>query len=436
MTELALLYDAVYIIATMFYLPYYLVCLLLGKKSRSGFLMRIGIYPKEITERLRVGRFIWVHAVSVGEVITSSPMLNALRKSFPELSLLISTITPTGYQIAKRLASEKDAAIYLPLDFSFLVSKVQRKVNLSCLLIFETEIWPNLIAYTRRRGVPVIVMNGRISPVSYRRYRFARFLVRPMLQQVDLYCMQTQRDADYVISLGAPSERVFVTGNIKYDMAATESLSVQEMDEVRRKLSLRMEEILLVGGSTHRGEEDIIFDVYRRLKTKYSNLRLLVAPRHVERVSEVENIALRYGLRTVRFSGAEEVQEGDNVIILDMMGRLRLLYSVATVVFVGGSLIPHGGQNMIEPASFGKPVIFGPHIFNFHEVADHLLRDGAAYMVHNKQELYEAVDRLLRNADEREKLGSRAKTIVMKNIGATSRNMNLMEKMGTHPIFK
>jgi 3-deoxy-D-manno-octulosonic-acid transferase len=336
----------------------------------------------------------------VGEVAAIRSLKDRLKSAFPSCDMVVSTVTPSGNELARKTAGERETVIYLPVDISFVVSGILRRINPKALVIAETEIWPNLILACHNRKIPVAVVNGRISGRAFKRYKIIRFLLRRLLDKIDVVCAQTEADGEKFVSLGAPRAKVKVTGNTKYCNTDYADLK-KDYAEFRKKLGVREGEAVLVAGSTHAGEEEIVIGIFRKLAGEFDNLRLIIAPRHVERAADVKKLA-----------------RGLNASVIDRIGALMDAYAIADIVFVGGSLVRHGGQNIIEPAVFSKPVIFGPHMFNFEGVAAEFLRGGAAIQVDGAPSLEAALRRLLRDGRERARLGENARSVVLKNQGA------------------
>jgi len=425
-----ILYDLVFILLFVVWLPFYGFRALFRKKYQGGLLQRFGIFPRQLDEKLRLGVDVWLHAVSVGEVLAARPILERLRKEFPSLKIAVSTITRTGNDVADSLAGDDDVVVYLPLDISFIIKRVLNRFRPKVFLMMETELWPNLIYALSKFRIPVCLLNARISSRSFRGYKKIRFIIKGVLRRIDLLAMQTQKDAQRVVALGAPPDRVKVTGNTKFDLAGLEKVSQQEQRRLRDSLGLNEEDKLFACGSTHRGEEEILLAVYKDLIAQYPDLRLLIAPRHLERTGAIEKLIDEFNFSSVRSSrlSGGRIAAG-RIIILDKIGVLRSLYSIATLVFVGGSLIPHGGQSVIEPAAFAKPVIFGPYMFNFQEAVDGLLEEKAAIMVQGQNQLLSVCREVLSSPEKRASLGQKAKDVVEKLSGATEKNMELIRDL-------
>jgi len=313
--------------------------------------MRLGCYPASVTDRLAGRRAIWVHAVSVGEVQAAGPLLQLLAQAYPQDPLVLSSITPGGFELASRQLDGRVIPVYFPLDLRCSVDRALETLRPRILLLMESELWPTVIRLTKARGVPVAVVNGRLSARAFARYHWVRPVVGAMLNRVDLFLMQSQADANRLLELGVRPERVQVAGNLKWDA----SLKVRPEPEAIRGLAGRLRltgQTVLVAGSTHRGEEGVILDAYRLLRGAQQDLRLILAPRHLERLEEVEALVRRAGWKPVRLSSGSP--GGWDVGLVDTFGQLPLYYGLATLVFVGGSLIPHGGQNPLEATGLGK----------------------------------------------------------------------------------
>ncbi len=397
-----ILYDAIFLIFAIIYLPY----LFFTKKFHKGLWQRLGLYQNISGSR----GSIWLHAVSVGEVVAIKPLWARLRKEYPSKRILISTITRTGNEIARKFANDNETVFYLPLDLSFVIDTVLRRIRPDVLVIAETEIWPNLIGRCFKKGVPVVLVNGRISDKAFGRYRLFKFLFSGLLTKITSICARSGQDSDRFIALGALPQRVRISGNIKYCGIGDAGHPVPIAD-VRRKLSIGDRDRVITAGSTHKGEDEIILDVFKKLSQDFKNLRLVIVPRYVERGRDIRKLAQRFP-----------------VSVIDKFGILNELYQIADIVFVGGSLCPHGGHNIIEPAVFSKPVIFGPYMFNFKDVAVEFLKNDAAIEVNNKDELEINLRRLLSDKDKCTKLGAAARKVVLDNQGALEISLNEVKK--------
>ncbi len=389
-------------------------------------------YGRSLGQRL--GRFgeglpreprCWIHAVSVGEAATAVPLVEAITRRWPQLGIVMTTVTPTGARIVADRLAGRAVHRYFPIDLPGPVRRALDAVNPRFFLCMETELWPNLLRALAARGVPSMIANGRISDRSFRRYRLVRFFTARMLAHVRVLAMQSEEDARRIIALGARPERVVVTGNIKSDLIPPEGGG----DALwQRLLGLDDGEPVWVAGSTHRGEEAIVLDVYLHLRARMPTLTLVLAPRHPERVAEVERLVRERRLQPVRRSDLPKSQARGAVIIVDTVGELAQIYRVASVVFVGGSLAPTGGHNMLEPALLRKPVLFGPHTTNFRESAELLLEAEGALVARDGAELEAHMGALLMDAERRRLMGEAAFKAVAGRRGAIKHTLELVER--------
>lgn len=418
-----IIYDFIFLIFALVYLPLYF---LRGKLNR-GFLRRLGFLPAQ----LNLDRPIWIHAVSVGEAMAIKEFLGQLRQAYPGKKLVISTVTTTGNKIAQSLVKQGDFLTYLPLDFSFIVKHVLKKVNPCMFIIAETEIWPNLITCLDKLRVPVVTVNGRISDSSYAGYRLIKFLIQPILRMVKQFCVQSDLDALRLTNLGVDKEKIQVTGNVKFDINLN-LISGADVLAYRAKLWLGQFDKLLVCGSTHPGEEEIIFSAYQELLLGFPNLKLLIAPRHPERSEKVSRLASKRGFLPMFISSISTACPtcmNSPVFILDTIGELLNYYSAADIVFVGGSMVKKGGHNILEPVSLKKPVIFGPHMFNFRVISELFLANQAALRAANSHELASRVKEILNSSLLAEGLVERAYELIIKNRGATHKNIQVIKQI-------
>ena len=386
---------------------------------------RLGYGPQRNTHR-PCG---WIHAVSVGESITATPIVDGLRRLAPGLPLVMTTVTETGARVvAERFRDAVDHR-YFPLDLPAAVRRAVNGINPAFLVCMETELWPNVLRTLAQRGVPVMIANGRVSDRSYPRYRVVRPFLRSVLGDVRVFAMQSDEDARRIIALGAAPERVFVTGNLKHETPPHRTESVEEW---RQRLGLVDTEPLWIAGSTHRGEEEIVITAHARLRERVPDARLLIAPRHPERVPEVVELVKRHGLPVVRRSELSGAAVSGAVIVVDTLGELASIYSVGDVVFVGGSLAPHGGHNVLEPAMHGKPVLFGPHTQNFRESAGMLTARGGGIVVRDRNELEAVLARLLADPKARAAVGTAAREAVRSRPGAVRETLELIRRFLLH----
>ena len=385
-----------------------------GKYLRT-FRERMGRLPVYLN--VDGDRSIWIHAVSVGEVLAARPLITALKERFPAHRVFVSTTTMTGNAVARKSVRGTDGLFYAPFDWPGPVRKALDTLNPALLVLVETELWPNLIHEARRRGTRVAVVNGRVSPRSFSRYRRVRRFLKKVLADVDLFLMQGQAHAQRIREMGAPDERVRVMGNLKFDAVEAarppERLARLLLGDGRRRRPLWL------AGSTVAGEEEIILQAFHRVRERLPGTGLILAPRHPERFSEVPALIEAAGFRCLRRTALDPgVWREGEVVLLDTLGELAQLYPLATVVFVGGSLVPAGGHNILEPAMAGRAVVVGPHMANFQEIADQFKAEDALVEVSSAEELAREVLSLLTDDERRRRLGERARNLIDRNRGA------------------
>lgn len=399
---------------------------------REGIAQRFGWYPDDFFLPLRGRKVFWVHAVSVGEVLSSRLLIQSLRERYPHVAIVFSTVTPTGQAAARRHLEGVDRFIYFPFDLIWVARSVVRKISPALFIFLETEIWPNCLLALSENKTPCVLLNGRLSERGFRRYRKIRFFLSEVFPKISIFLMQTGRDVEKMVDLGAPSDRVELTGNIKYDQAVSKRGS-EGIGSLRAELGLRREEVLAVAGSTHEGEEEAVLEAYSLLIASFPTLVLMIAPRHLERLAGIERLISQKGFGSIRkgsISAAppEEAQRPLRIILLDTLGELDRFYPPADLIFVGGSLVPVGGHNILEPAACRKPILFGPFMANFQEIADQLKGSGGGMEVANGREIGEKMRWLLEHPEEYRKKGESAYQTVLKNLGAVNRNLERISK--------
>jgi 3-deoxy-D-manno-octulosonic-acid transferase len=369
----------------------------------------------------------WLHAVSVGEAIAAAPLVAGLRRLYPELPLVMSTVTATGARVVAERFGGVAAHRYFPLDFPAAVRRTVRAVDPAFFICMETELWPNVLRELGRRGVPTMIANGRLSDRSFERYRLLRPAMRRVLADVRVFGMRSDEDARRIIALGAAPERVVVTGNLKNDATADPPGAA---DLWRRLLGLRAGQRVWIAGSTHKGEEDAVLAAHAAGQSVHPDLALVLAPRHPERVDEVEALVLARGWRAVRRSTLPAAARAARppVIVLDTVGELAQIYTIADAVFVGGSLVPRGGHNVLEPALRRKPVLVGPHTDNFREAAALLVDAGAAIVVTDAASLSMELKALLSDPPIAAKRGDAGAEAVAARHGAVAATLELVER--------
>jgi 3-deoxy-D-manno-octulosonic-acid transferase len=392
-----LLYDFIFLLYALIYLPY----LLLTNRGYAGFGMRFGLFPSQVKKQIKAKANIWVHAVSVGEVMVLDGFIDRFKKRYPSYQVIATVTTKTGYALARERLKDKALVIPSPIDFSFVVGVFVSLIDPKMYIAVETEIWPNLYRKLYLKKIPLAVINGRISDASFGRYKAVRFLLKGILNQVSLWCMQSPRDAKRIMDLGAESSRVVMTGNIKFDEGP------RALDLSYVHFPSGKDELWWVAGSTHPGEEEIVLDVYSKIIKDDPKWRLVIAPRHVQRAPQIRELIARRGLK--------------DVIVIDTIGQLRSLYAKASLVFVGKSLCVGGGHNIIEPAFYGKAIIIGPKCENFRDIVACFKEGNAIVQVKDAHAFEIAVRALCVDASKREALGAAAREVIAANRGATER---------------
>lgn len=389
------------------------------------------IYPENLWEPLKNRPVFWIHAASVGEAAAAAPILEEIRRLLPDAVLAASLITHTGYATAKRLLAKADVLFYLPPDSQGNVRYLINKIKPSVFVAVETELWPNLLKELNEHECSLVLANGRISDQSHWGYPWLGPLLKDMLSRIDLFLMQSEQDADRIRDLGANHQRIIVTGNTKYDNP--QPVWNEEIeDKWRRKFQLANNEVLWIAGSTHPGEEMTILDVFVKLRKDIPTLRLLIAPRKVERSREIEDLAVEKNLTISRRSSEDCDTE---VIILDTIGELAGLYMLADLVYVGGSLVPIGGHNIMEPMSCGKPVLVGPHMENFRAVTEFCLETGAIRQINDGETLFQHAKELLQDKELLHAMGEQGQAVIAINQGVAIRTAEEVAKLW-HPIVK
>ena len=383
--------------------------------ERFGFVPHIPIGQK----------IIWIHSVSVGETLASVPLIKALQERYPTHRCLVTCMTPTGSEQIKAIFLESVEHCYLPYDIPDAVSRFFERVHPSICIIMETELWPNMINGCRKRDIPVILANGRLSDKSARGYKNFRYLVRPMMGQLTGVAAQSSDDALRFSQLGVNKDALSITGNIKFDLIIDET--------VRGKSALLLQEWrgsknrpIILAASTHRGEDEIILEAFAQIKTKFNSVLLVLVPRHPERFDQVEALCLSSGMTVGRRSSGS-IEPFLDVLLGDTMGELVSFFGSCDVAFVGGSLVPTGGHNIIEPAAWGIPILSGPHLFNFAEAAELLVSSGGMVICESAQGLADNFIKIIKDDECRAKMGASSLRVANENRGALNR---LLEMIG------
>ncbi|MFH1117101.1 MAG: 3-deoxy-D-manno-octulosonic acid transferase [Pseudomonadota bacterium] len=410
---------------------YYLPRIALGGKYRRSLGGKLGRLPADFhPDRLHEPR-IWFHAVSVGEVAALTPVVKAVKEVTPTASIVVSTGTETGQDRARESIPEADAFLYLPLDFPVFVNRVVQSIRPDLFVLMETELWPNLIHSLKASGARIALANGRISDRSFPRYKMLKSLFSRTLQSVDLFLMSSDSDGRRIEAMGAPRERIVVTGNTKFD-AALQTMPGDAETQVRRMFDLDHSTRVLVAGSTHPGEHELVLDAYSALASGYPDLVLILVPRHVDKIPLIQS-ALRsrnMGPAFLRSAVDSGESRGDRKIILvDRMGELFRMYSVASAVFMGGSLVPRGGQNIVEPAAWGKMVLFGPSMEDFREAREILMGAGAGIEVTGAEDLSARIRKILEDPEAYGILAKNGRREILSHVGSARRNAGYLSKL-------
>ncbi len=421
-----LLYDLFFLTFGLMYLPY----LFAKGKMHRGFSQKFGFIPSEVKN---LKKPVWIHAVSVGEAVLAAKLAAKIKERFGNIPIAVSTTTQTGRDMIKSSGKGNvDAVFYYPMDLSFVVSRAVGAIDPRVYIMIETELWPNLLRELHSKNIPVILANGRISDSSFTRYARIKFVMWRVLRCIDRFCMQSEKDAEKIEQLGALPQRIFVTGNMKFD-GQEESC---ENRFAKESLGFERDDDIVVAGSTHEPECTIMLDIYKKLRKDHQGgLKLILAPRHVERVDALKGYIKKSGLDYRQFSHVLKDEASFHrrcdVLLVDTIGHLRELYSVATAVFIGGSLTARGGQNPIEAARWGKPVIFGPRMSNFRAISEIFLENEAAVRVKDAGGLEKALKSLLQNPSQQERMAENAKRVIKNHAGAVAKTVEgLKEYMG------
>jgi 3-deoxy-D-manno-octulosonic-acid transferase len=416
-----LLYSFLLTVGFVLFLP---IFLLKREKYFSGFWQRFGKLPAFEQDERKV---LWLHCVSVGETNAAQPLVAELSENFPEYRLVVSTTTKTGQELAKKIFKDKaELVFYFPFDWKFTVRRALRRIKPSVVLLMETEIWFNFLRQTSKSGARIAIVNGRLSEKSFKRFSWIKGTMRRVLHYIDLALMQTRADAKRLIDLGIRSSKVKITGNIKFDQADAENALTEAF---RKRFEFEENSPLIIAASTHAPEETFILQAFKDVwKNSASEKlpRLLIAPRHPERFAEVATLVEKSGFDWVKRTEQEsERDKRAEIILLDSIGELRAVYPLAEIVFVGGSLIPHGGQSILEPALARKAIVTGFYTMNFADIVREFSAQDALVQLPKagEKKLAEIFTELLQDAEKREKLAANAFAMMKKNRGATAKTI-------------
>ena len=426
-----LLYNLAAILVAIIIIPVFMI----RSVREKGFVERIkqslGCFPEGALEPVAKKNCIWVHAASVGEIVATSPLIKEFRKEFPKSPILVSVVTTSGYEMANRIIKDADSIIYFPLDLPFVAASVLRRIHPRIFLNVETELWPNFFMTARQMHIPVMMVNGRISEKSVRRYKYMFSILTDMIGTVKFFAMQSPIDADYIKQLGAPENLVTVTGNTKFDQTYTD-VTPEEREKILNDMGLKDAEGIFLAGSTHRGEEDYVLQAFKAVREKHPKLKLVIAPRELLRTREVISICKRAGFKVgTRTELQKRPPANEDIIILDTIGELGQVYSIGDVIYVGGSLVTHGGHNILEPAAHGKAIIVGHHMENFKDTHALFKNRNACITVNNPEELVEETKKLFDDPAHRKQLEEETLKIVLENRGASRKSAVLLRQVLT-----
>ncbi len=422
MNGILLLYNIAFPFVLIVLLPGFLFRMLRRGKYRHKFGQRFGIYSARVQDKLAVGGWTWIHAVSVGEVIVAQKLIRKLKKREPDLRVVLSTTTSTGFALANSAKSDWLEPIYNPIDFLWTVRRAIRLIRPQRLILVEAEIWPNLTFEAKRAGARLALVNARLSTRSESRYRLVRSIVAPVFNQLDLLCVQEPADAERWAGLGVDPEKIFCSGSIKFDDADDEAQTRRDFRPDLRALGVPDSAPILLAGSTHAGEEKLLGEIVLRLRGSCPGLFFVVVPRHAERGRGVREELTQLGCRVALRSGGEPVEKPDTLLV-NTTGELRDWYDCASVVFVGKSLTAHGGQNPAEAVAAGKAVVVGPNMENFRTLTDQLVRGGGMIQVPDVEVLETALRDLLADPVRCSKLAAAGVQCLAIHRGATARTV-------------
>lgn len=419
------LYDLALCLSALVLVPYYLFRGIRYGKARRGIRERLGRYSPEFRDAVKSRRVVWIHAVSVGETRAAIPLLKALRQKYPDHLLIISNVTETGHEVAGKL-DYVDFCIFFPFDLSWIVQRVLAFVKPEAIILVETELWPNFVRAAKRLGIPVLLVNGRISDRSFPRYLKIGQISETILDCVTVFCMQSAKDGRRIKRLGAPPGRIVITGNLKFDMALP-AMNKLDLDALADVYQTTGDHKIMVAGSTHAGEEQAVLGVFQRLRLKHAGLSLVLVPRHPERCRQVCDEMTKAGIPSVLRTALNENHAPlppEVVLVVDTVGEVLRFYAWSDIVFVGGSLVPVGGHNILEASLAKKPVFFGPYMHNFKEIAALVKEAYGGIQVKDVEELYLHADLLLNNPDEARRIGENGFNLLDMNRGATARTLH------------
>lgn len=414
-----LLYNLLLLVLSPILAAFFVWRIVGSGKSRRSWRQQIGLLPESVRRKSDRPR-IWIHAVSVGETVASAPIFRELRALLPDAEMIVSTTTTTGHEMAKKAIPEAEHVIYFPLDIPAFVRRSLNRVKPDLFVSVESEIWPNFLVAARRMNVPAMVVNGIVSDRTAAWGRRLRPIYRMALRNVERFLMQTQDDADRVIELGAPPDRVSVVGNCKFDQEMG-GLSADAVDDLRRGYGFTNGSRVFIAGSTNPGEDEPVIEAFQVARETVQDLRMVIAPRQIERSEAICAMIAEYGLTCGRRSESERLTGSEDVVVLDTFGELAAVYAIGEVSFVGGSLIPKGGHNILQPIAHGKPVFYGPYMFKSRDLVSQAKAAGVGFEVRDGEELGRKMAEMLSHPETLDDVRKRALTMIEANKGASRR---------------
>lgn len=428
------LYNILLITGIIIGSPFIIPIVLLSGKRRKTFLPRLGLksLPKEINKnrsRASGKKAIWIHALSVGETLAAVPLIEEVKDRFINREIYFSVSTQTGFEIAHSILKETaDAIFFFPYDLLFSVKYIIKKINPALVIIVESDIWPNFLFEANSRNIPVVLANARLSQRSFLGYRRFSFFTKRLFLSFSKVCTQSAGDANRFRSLGVPSKRIVLTGNVKFDQAF-EQMPEEEVSELRQSINILPSQRVLLAGSTHKGEEPILFDAFSRLKKEFDDLLLIIAPRDPKRAGSVNRISESWDFSTILMTELSRSEPGKryDVIVIDAIGFLKQLYTLADIAFIGGSLVRAGGHNPLEPAAFAKPILFGPDMGDFAQMSQLLEIAGGAVTVRDAGDIYRQAGMLLNDNQKAKKMGENAFNVLLENKGAVAKTLEVLK---------
>jgi len=414
-------YSILLFLSLFYYIPVYFFKLRLRKGESLYFNQRFGL---KLPDMSISGPSIWIHAVSVGEVLSLQNLINKFKERNPDWSVYISVLTNSGFKIASEKLSNISGVFFIPFDFTLIIKRFFQAVKPDLFILAESEFWPNLLKEANKNCTAVLLINGRVSEKTFRWFSRMKFFVKKILANIDFFLVQTEREKTGLIDLGIPQSKVSLAGNLKTEIQLP-LLSSKKVARFKDQLGIPEGKKVILAGSTHRGEEIQILQAFSNAKKEYPEEVLMIAPRHPERAGEIERICKDLFLSCVRKS-KNELKAGWDVLIIDTLGELAVLYSLCDLAFIGGSLVEWGGQNILEPAFYGKPIFFGPHMNNFKDIAEIFVRSNSASIVKNSAELDHIFQ--FQDRDFLTQMGKNARSTLKSLQGATEKTLDLIEK--------